>query len=210
MRLTNRPQEFVPQSHSKAEQIVTKESDIFTNKQKTDFRVFTLVENTRQLLTEEIIHRMYPSEVLSRINEDTRPDETSNDFISYNLEEAFLPWPLNYLHIIPDWVILTALGVIGLLLVRVFFDPVMACCTLIRDSSLSLTQKLSSAILPATAITWMSKKRNQGIDSSNIEDFEMRVSDLENQMTVFKAVFINDTDKNTQTTRRIEFIEQKE
>ena len=56
----------------------------------------------------------------------------------------------------------------------------------------------------------MSKKRNQGIDSSNIEDFEMRVSDLENQMTVFKAVFINDTDKNTQTNWRIEFIEQKE
>ena len=67
VRLTNRPQEFVPQSHSKAEQIVTKESDIFTNKQMSDFR---------QLLTEEIIHRMYPSEVLSRIYEDTRPDET--------------------------------------------------------------------------------------------------------------------------------------
>ena len=117
-----------------------------------------------------------------------------------------MPWPLNYLHIVPDWVILTALGIIGLLLVRVFFDPVMACCTLIRDSSLSLTQKLSSAILPATAITWMSKKRNQGIDSRNIEDFEMRVSDLENQMSVCNAVFINDTDINTQTTRRIEFI----
>ena len=53
----------------------------------------------------------------------------------------------------------------------------------------------------------MSRKRNQGIDSGNKEDFEMRVSDLENQMTVFKAVFINDTDKNTQAPRRIEFIE---
>ena len=101
-------------------------------------------------------------------------------------------------------------GIIGLLLIRVFFDPVMACCTLIRDSSLSLTQKLSSVILPATAITWMSKKRNQGIDSSNIEDFEMRVSDLENQMSVFNAVFINDNDVNTQATRLIEFIEHKE
>ena len=114
------------------------------------------------------------------------------------------------IHIVPDWVILTALGVIGLLLIRVFFDPIMACCTLIRDSSLSLTQKLSSVVLPATAITWMSKKRNQGIDSSNIEDFEMRVSDLENQMSVFNAVFINDKDVNTQTTRRIEFMEHKE
>ena len=153
---------------------------------------------------------MYPSEVLSRINENTGLDETPNDFISYSLQEAFLPWPLNYLHIIPDWVILTILGIIGLLLIRVFFDPVMVCCTLIRDSSLSITQKLSSAILPATAITWMSKKRNQGIDSSNIEDFEMRVSDLENQMSVFNAVFINDNDINTQATRQIEFIEHKE
>ena len=110
VRMNNRPQEFVPQSHSKAEQIVTKESDIFTNKQKSEFRVFNLVENTRQLLTEEIIHRMYPSEVLSRINEETKSDETSNDFISYSLEEAFLPWPLNLIHIVPDWVILTALG----------------------------------------------------------------------------------------------------
>ena len=132
--MTNRPQEFVPQSHSKAEQIVTKESDIFTNKQKSEFKIFNLVENTRQLITEEIVHWMYPSEVLSRISEDTRTEETSNAFISYSLEEAFLPWPLNMIHIIPDWVILTAIGIIGLLLIRVFFDPVMAYCTLIRRS----------------------------------------------------------------------------
>ena len=153
---------------------------------------------------------MYPSEVLSRISEDTRTEETSNAFISYSLEEAFLPWPLNMIHIVPDWIILTAIGIIGLLLIRVFFDPVMACCTLIRDSSLSLTQKLSSVILPATAITWMSKKRNQGINSSNIDEFEMRVSDLENQMSVFNTVFINDNKMNTQATRRIEFAEHKE
>ena len=117
-----------------------------------------------------------------------------------------MPWPLNYIHIAPDWVILTALGIIGLLLIRVFFDSVMACCTLIRDSSLSLTQKLSSAVLPATSITWMSRKRNQGIDSSNIEDFEMRVSDLENQMSVFNAVFMNGADKDKQTPKPIEFV----
>ena len=68
---------------------------------------------------------------------------------------------------------------------------------------------LSSVILPATAITWMSKKRNQGINSSNIDDFEMRVSDLENQMSVFNTVFINN-DMNTKATRRLEFIEHKE
>ena len=59
--------------------------------QKAEFKRFNLVQNTRQLLKEEIIHKMYPAEVLSRINEDTSLDETStNDFISYNLQEAFL------------------------------------------------------------------------------------------------------------------------
>ena len=53
----------------------------------------------------------------------------------------------------------------------------------------------------------MSRKKNQGIENGNLEDFEMRVSDLEDQMTVFKAVFINDTEKNIQPIRRIEIIE---
>ena len=116
---------------------------------------------------------MYTPEVLSGLREDVETRETPNAFISYNLQKAFLPWPISLIHFVPDWVILSVIGVIGLLLIRVFFDPVMACCTLIRDSSLSLTQKISSVIVPATAITWMNKKRNQGIDSSNIEDFEI-------------------------------------
>ena len=99
---------------------------------------------------------------------------------------------------------MSVIGVIGLLLIRVFFDPVMAICTLIRDSSLSLTQKISSVIVPATAITWMNKKRNQGIDSSNIEDFEMRVSDLENKMSWFTKVFISDKDSNMPIGRKVE------
>ena len=207
--MTSKPQEFVPQSHNKAEQIVTKEADIFTNQQKTEFRVFNLVENTRKLLTEEIVHHMYSPEVLSDLSEDIETKETPNAFISYNLQKAFLPWPINMIHFVPDWIILTVIGIIGLLLIRVFFDPVMACCTLIRDSSLSLTQKLSSVIIPATAITWMSKKRNQGIDASNIDDFEMRVSDLENQMSWFNTVFITDNDAKTQAERRLESIEHK-
>ena len=96
------------------------------------------------------------------------------------------------------------IGVVGLLLFRVLFDPVMAICTLIRDSSLSLTQKISSVIVPATAISWMNRKRNQGIDSSNIEDFEMRVSDLETKMSWFSKVFITDKDSNTPMRLQIE------
>ena len=209
VRMTSRPQEFIPESHNKAEQIVTKEADIFTDQQKAEFEVFTLVENTRKLLTEEIVNHMYTPEVLSGLSEDVETRETPNAFISYNLQKAFLPLPISLIKIVPDWVILIVIGIIGLLLIRVFFDPVMACCTLISDSSLSLTQKLSSVIIPATAITWMSKKRNQGVDASNIDDFEMRVSDLENQMSWFKTVFIVDNDANTQARRRLEPIEHK-
>ena len=102
VRMTSRPQEFVPQSHNKAEQIVTKEADIFTNQQKAEFRVFNLVENTRKLLTEEIVHHMYSPEVLSDFSEDIETKDTSNAFISYNLQKAFLPWPINMIHFVPD------------------------------------------------------------------------------------------------------------
>ena len=37
----------------------------------------------------------------------------------------------------------------------------------------------------------------------------MRLSDLENQMSVFNTVFINDNKMNAQATRRIEFVEHK-
>ena len=208
VRITRNPQEFVPMSHNKEEQIVTKKADIFSNKQKAEFKIANFIENTRQLLSEEIITHMYPSEVLSTISEDIGTEEASNTFISYSLQKAFLPWPISLIHFVPDWLILTIIGIIGLLLIRVFFDPVMACCTLIRDSSLSITQKLSSIIVPATAITWMNKKRNQGINSSNIDEFEMRVSDLENQMSVF-TVFINN-DVNSKKNKRLELTEVKE
>ena len=108
---------------------------------------------------------MYPAEVLTKLVDDTDLDETSaNEFISYRLQDVFLPWPINYLHIIPDWVIITVLGIIGLFLMKIFFDPMVACCTLIRDSSLSLTQKISLAVLPATSITWMNSRRNQDLE----------------------------------------------
>ena len=58
--------------------------------------------------------------------------------------------------------------------------------------------------VPATVISWMNRKRNQGIDSSNIEDFEIRVSDLENKMSWFSKVFISDKDGNTPMRLQIE------
>ena len=53
----------------------------------------------------------------------------------------------------------------------------------------------------------MNKKKNQELENGSLEDFEMRVTDLEDQMTIFKTVFIRDTEKNIQPIRRLENVE---
>ena len=133
------------------------------------------------------MQRMYPSEVLMKLNDDTDLENTDEEsFISYRLQDAILPWPINMLHILPDWLIITVLGIAGLLILKVIFDPMVACCTLIRDSSLSLTQKLSSAVLPATSISWMNSRRRHNMEGGNIEDVENRVTGLEDKARIMK------------------------
>ena len=129
--MTSEPRELVPESHNKGEQILTKTTDIFTEEQKAEYEVFSLVENTRKLITEEIVNHIYSPEVLSGLNDDVVVREAPNAFISYNLQKAFLPWPISLIHFIPDWVILSVIGVVALLLFRVLFDPIMPICTLI-------------------------------------------------------------------------------
>ena len=189
-------------SHSKEEQLVIREDDIFSDKKKEEFKILKLVEHTRHLLKGEIIKYMYPAEVLSKLSDDSSLDETTNDFISYRLQDAFLPWPINYLHIIPDWLIITVLGIIGLFVLKLFFYPAVACCTLIRDSSLSLTQKISSAVLPATSITWMNSRRNQDMEHGGLEDFELRVTGLEDDMKIFKTLMVRDREKDVHSAKR--------
>ena len=199
---TDKPQELSPTSHSKEEQLIIREDDIFSDEKKEQFKVFSLVQHTRHLLQGEIIKKMYPAEILTTLNDDTDLDETNtNEFISYRLQDTLLPWPLNYLHIIPDWVIITFLGIVGLFIAKLFFDPMVACCTLIRDSSLSLTQKLSSAVLPATSISWMNSRRNHDIEGGGIEDVELRVTDLEDDMKLFKTLMIKGKDNESSIKR---------
>ena len=78
---------------------------------------------------------------------------------------------------------------------------------MIRDNSLSLTQKISSAVLPATTITWINKKKNKDLKNGNFEEIDMRMTDLEDQMTIFKTVFIRDTEKNIKPIKRLENVE---
>ena len=63
---TDKPRELKPTSHSKEEQIVIKEDNIFEDDKKEQFRVFGLIHQTRHLIQGEIIKRMYPSEVLTK------------------------------------------------------------------------------------------------------------------------------------------------
>ena len=135
-------------------------------------------------------------------NDDIDLEETNTEnFINYRLQDAILPWPLNLMHIIPDWLILTILGVIGLFIFKVFFDPMLACCNLIRDSSLSLTEKISSAVLPVASISWMNRKQNKNKEGGNIEDVESRVTGLEDDMKLFKTLMIKGKDNDTVNKR---------
>ena len=73
----------------------------------------------------------------------------------------------------------------------------VACCTLIRDSSLSLTQKLSSVVIPATSISWMNSRKNHHTESRNLEDVESRVTGLEDDMQLFKNLMIRGNNHDT-------------
>ena len=53
----------------------------------------------------------------------------------------------------------------------------------------------------------MNKKKNKDLKNGNFEEIDMRMTDLEDQMTIFKTVFIRDTEKNIQPIRRLENVE---
>ena len=140
---------------------------------------------------------MYPAKVLSRLNDESDIDNNEGgNFVSYRLQDAFLPWPLNYFHIIPDWCIITILGVIGLILLKVIFDPMLACLTLIGDSSLSIIQRLSSIIVPATTVSRIHNKNTSQLELKELEDVEFRISELEDQMQLFKNVMVRNVNFN--------------
>ena len=55
------PQEFIPQSYNKEDQIVT---NIYSMKQRKEFKKFSLIKNARDMVTEEIVYNMFrPAEM---------------------------------------------------------------------------------------------------------------------------------------------------
>ena len=94
---------------------------------------------------------------------------------------------------IPDWVILTGLVIIGLFLAKVFADPCMAICHLVRDSSLSVTEKLlSSIIIPVTTITRLNMRGQREVESGRLEEetIEVRIVTLEKRLNMIQTLII--------------------
>ena len=145
---------------------------------------------------------MYPVKVMDLIDKDIEMEDFSvNDFITSHLQEAFLPWPLSTIHLLTDWVILTALVVFYLFLAKVFADPCMAVCHLLRDSSLSATEKLSSIIIPATTITRLSIREQQEVENGRLE---VRIVALEKRFNMSQTLVIKEKEKNNESNRRLE------
>ena len=125
-------------------------------------------------------------------------DFSVNEYITSHLQEAFLPWPLNTIHLLPDWLILSGLVILGLFLAKVFADPCMAVCHLLRDSSLSVTQKLSSVFIPATTITRLSIREQKDIETGRLEEktFELRMVTLKKRVNMIQTLVIKEKEKN--------------
>ena len=72
----------------------------------------------------------------------------------------------------------------------------LACLTLVGDSSLSIIQRLSSIIVPATTVSWIHNKNTPQLELKELEDVENRISELEDQMQLFKNVMVRNSNFN--------------
>ena len=195
---TKKPKDLKVNSHNKEETMLMHESDIFDEELKEKFSLFSFVHHTRKLLEGTVIQKMYPAQILSKLNniEETDEADEEENFISYRIQDAILPWPLNYIHVLPDWLIISVLGVVGLILLKVVMDPLLACMTLISDSSLSIIQRLASVIVPATTVSWIHSKKKPQIEMKEMEDVEARISDLEIEIKLVRNAMIKNGKTN--------------
>ena len=140
---------------------------------------------------------MFPMTEMDTLDNEIEQEQFSvNDYISSHLQQVFLPWPLSTLHLLPDWVILSGLIIIGLILLKVFIDPCMSICHLLRDSSLTLTEKISSAIIPATTVTRVNRKEQLELeDGIYLKErvLEARIAELEKRVNMLQTMFVKET-----------------
>ena len=145
---------------------------------------------------------MYPVRVMNSLENDIGLEDFSvNDYITSHLKEAFLPLTLSTIHLLPDWLILPGLVILGLFLTKVFADPCMAVCHLLRDSSLSVTQKLSSVFIPATTITRLSIRDQRDVETGRLE---ARMVSLEKSVSRIQTMVIKEKEKNIESVKYLE------
>ena len=66
-------------------------------------------------------------------------------------------------------------------------------------------EKLSSAILPATTITRLNKRKQNEVETGNFEEsIELRINDLETRLTMFQTVFVKEKEKNIKSIKYLE------
>ena len=79
-----------------------------------------------------------------------------------------------------------------------FADPCMAVCHLLRDSSLSVTQKLSSVFIPKTTITRLSIRDQRDVETGRLE---ARMVILEKSVSRIQTMIIKEKEKNIESIK---------
>ena len=112
------------------------------------------MKNARELVSSEIVYRMFSPTSLDALDDTIEsPSFSIQDYVTSKLQQVFLPWPF-----LPNWMVLTGLTAIILKLVKILLDPFLAICHLLRDSSLTITEKIRAVFLPAIVISRRSKE----------------------------------------------------
>ena len=84
------PQEFIPQSYYKEDQIVTRQSSIYSTKQRREFKKFALIRNARDMVTSEIVYKMFPQANMKALDEKIGlPSFSVHDYVATHLQQVF-------------------------------------------------------------------------------------------------------------------------
>ena len=67
----------------------------------------------------------------------------------------------------------------------------------VNACSLSIIQRLSSVIIPATTVSWIHSKKKPQIEMKEIEDVEARITDLEVEIKLLRKVMVKNGNPNT-------------
>ena len=85
----------------------------------------------------------------------------------------------------------------------------MAICHLLRDSSLTITEKISTAVIPATTVSRINRRDNmieQDTSENNEKErtLELRVEELEKRLNMFQTIVMKEKLREEGLVRYIE------